>query len=113
MAMTIAYDAIATTGRKANSQMLGPNMVLYSGTWAGNSTATGVITLTSTTNVPTAVSSVLMANVWNAEAVSEAPTFGMNVDAAGADSPGSIGILAVADNVNNTGFWWAICVLGA
>ena len=111
MAMTITYDDAPSTGKRKGTQMVGSNLVFYSGTWDANTTATGTIDLTSTTNVPVAAVTVMSAIVWNEEVVSECPTWKKDVDGAGAAAAGKIGILAVADNANNTGFWEAWCVI--
>ncbi len=108
----ITFDAIQTTGRKAFSQMFGPNVVLYSGTFDMNGATTATIDLTDVANVPTAVSSVLAGNVWVTSGVSDSPAWEQNANGAGAATPGNIGITIVANNTD-TGFWTALCVLGA
>jgi len=76
------------------------HMCFARGTWTAGNVANGTIV--------TGLSEVILANVWNNEAVSEAPIWEINETGAGAAQNGSIGITGFADQVNNTGHWWAI-----
>jgi len=109
MAALITYDSAPSTGKNKNVQMIGNNLVLYTGTFDMNNTATATIDLTSTSNVPVAATNVRFAMVSVTEAVSESCTWGWNIDGSGSAAAGKLGITAVADQVNNTGIWFAIC----
>jgi hypothetical protein len=112
MALLYTVDAPDTTGRNKNAQMMGPNVMRYTGTWDANGEVTGTIDLTDTTvtNVGMAAKDVLAYGVHVAvgtiaSIVATAP----NLTGGGGAGPGKIGIITCA--VDNTGTWWADVVI--
>jgi len=102
MVFSFTVDSTPTTGLAANVSMVRPGMELVTGTFTGGAAATGDIT--------TGLSDIIIFGVINNEAKNEAPKVSPNVTGAAAASPGTIGVLGMADATNNTGIWFAIGV---
>lgn len=117
--MAAAYFTIdnpATTGKRKRSQAIGPNLMLYTGTWVANGTDTKVtIDLTSTTAPSTGTLEAVATDIYAYGVHVESGTITSvaktkpNVDKDGTAAQGKIGILSCA--TDNVGTWWAMVVI--